>query len=85
MSNLSIFVDESGDFGRFDPRSPYYIVTMVLHEQENDIAPNIQKLKSDIQLLGYNSDFVIHTAPLIRKEEMFAFGTEYVKMVLLFR
>ena len=72
MNDLSIFVDESGDFGKYARHSPYYIVTMVFHEQSNDISLNIEKLVSEVQLLGYSSDFVIHTAPLIRKEEMFS-------------
>ena len=29
VSELSIFIDESGDFGTYDIRSPYYIITMV--------------------------------------------------------
>ena len=44
---------------------------MVFHEQPNDISQDIQRLNTEIQLLGYTSDFVIHTAPLIRKEERF--------------
>lgn len=38
----------------------------------NDISPNVQRLNSAIQSLVYSSDFVIHTAPFIRKEEVFA-------------
>ena len=68
---LSVFVDESGDFGGYSPHSPYYIVTMVFHDQTKDISAQIQKLDSEILSLGYEKDFVIHTAPLIRKEEMF--------------
>ena len=33
MKELSIFIDESGDFGDYDYRSPYYIIAMVFHEQ----------------------------------------------------
>lgn len=71
MCNLSIFVDESGDFGKYASHSPYYIVTMVFHDQSKDISQDVQNLNSAIQSLGYSSDFVIHTAPLIRKEEVF--------------
>lgn len=71
MHNLSIFVDESGDFGAYSNHSPYYIITMLFHEQDKDINPLIKKLNEEIQSLGYKKDFVIHTAPLIRKEEMF--------------
>ena len=45
---------------------------MVFHDQSEDISTQIQKLNENISSLGYTSDFVIHTAPLIRKEEMFA-------------
>ncbi len=68
---LSIFVDESGDFGAYSPHSPYYIVTMVFHDQNNDITTQIQKLEDETQRLGYEKNFVIHTAPLIRKEGVF--------------
>ena len=44
---------------------------MLFHDQDKDIKPLVQKLDSEIQSLGYEKDFVIHTAPLIRKEEMF--------------
>ena len=71
MHNLSIFVDESGDFGEYRHHSPYYIVTMLFHDQDKDINSLIQKLDTEVQSLGYEKDFVIHTAPLIRKEEMF--------------
>lgn len=71
MAALSIFVDESGDFGTYSPHSPYYIVTMLFHDQNYDVNLQIQKLNEEIQSLGYEKDFVIHTAPLIRKEEMY--------------
>lgn len=47
MGILSIFVDESGDFGGYSPHSPYYIVTMVFHDQTKDISAQIQKLDSE--------------------------------------
>ena len=31
MKEISIFVDESGDFGEYNHISPFYIVTMVFH------------------------------------------------------
>ena len=71
MNNLSIFVDESGDFGEYSPHSPYYIVTVILHEQKDDITQEIHALDNDIRQLGYENDFVIHTEPLIRKEGMY--------------
>ena len=38
---LSVFIDESGDFGSYEPHSPYYLVTMVLHNQSKNITGNI--------------------------------------------
>lgn len=37
MKELSIFIDESGDFGEYDYHSPYYIIAIVMHNQGLDI------------------------------------------------
>ena len=71
MKELSIFVDESGDFGEFAQHSPYYILTMILHDQDDDISRDIAKLNDEIRNVGYKYDFAIHTEPLIRKEEIY--------------
>ena len=71
MKELSIFVDESGDFGVYEKHSPYYIVTMILHDQEHDITADISKLDEALKNLGYKHNFAIHTEPLIRKEEIY--------------
>ncbi len=70
MQKLSIFVDESGDFGDFQAHSPYYIVTMVIHEQDKDISENIKRLDSALRFYNLQND-AIHTAPLIRREEIY--------------
>ena len=72
MSSLSIFVDESGDFGPYDAKTPYYIITMLIHDQAKDILKHVQSLDNKIQSLGYEKGFVVHTAPLIRREDVFA-------------
>lgn len=68
MKELSIFVDESGDFGRYSTHSPYYIVVMVLHDQSKDISSEVIRLEAQLSNLGYENN-VIHTEPLIRREE----------------
>ena len=45
MSELSIFIDESGDFGEVKERPAYYLVTMVFHNQAVDISKEIEKLE----------------------------------------
>ena len=42
---LSVFIDESGDFGQYNPASPNYYVAMVLHNQAIDISKNIGALE----------------------------------------
>ena len=68
MKELSVFVDESGDFGEYEKHAPYYIITMVLHDQSVDISEQIWKLNETLKNMGYGNEQAIHTEPLIRKE-----------------
>lgn len=68
MKELSIFVDESGDFGEYDYHCPYYIISMVFHDQDVDISGAVSKLNYELQELGLN-DHCVHTGPIIRREE----------------
>ena len=54
MKELSIFVDESGDFGEYNHISPYYLVTLILHEQEKSIIEQVKML--DLCLDNINID-----------------------------
>ncbi len=65
---LSIFIDESGDFGAFQNYSPYYIVGLVFHDQSIDISSDIDRFYSHLKEIGYEKHFV-HTGPLIRREK----------------
>lgn len=68
MEKLSIFVDESGDFGEYQPHSPYYIVSMVIHEQDVDISFQINRLNASLDYMNL-PNHTIHTEPLIRRED----------------
>lgn len=68
---LSVFIDESGDFGPFEKHAPYYLVTMVLHNQSVDISGNINDFALYLANLGY-AQHAVHTGPLIRKESIYA-------------
>lgn len=73
---LSVFVDESGDFGQYDAHSPYYLVAMILHNQDIDITANITVMDEHMKNLGYEKH-AIHTGPLIRRESDYV--NEYVE------
>ena len=70
MKELSVFIDESGDFGEYDYHSPFYIITMVFHDQDEDIKPAVEKLNRELSYLDFD-DLCIHTGPIIRKEEIY--------------
>lgn len=51
MKEISIFIDESGDFGKFNKKSPFYIVTMVFHDQSSDITACLASLEQEVLYL----------------------------------
>lgn len=69
MSELSIFVDESGDFGTYEPHAPFYLFTLVFHNQDNSIAEQINHLEHSLADLGLDSKHCFHAGPIIRREE----------------
>lgn len=71
MKELSIFIDESGDFGEVKERPAYYLVTFVFHDQKEDIRQQVLKLEESVRISGFHLEY-IHTGPLIRREEVFA-------------
>ncbi|MDR3070060.1 MAG: hypothetical protein LBU38_03510 [Propionibacteriaceae bacterium] len=66
MTELSIFVDESGDFGV----SPgYYVVALVLHEQDRNIDTQVDRLAGSLRETGLDSAHAIHSGAAIRGED----------------
>lgn len=68
MRELSVFIDESGDFGEYSHHSPYYIITMIFHNQDKSIDNAVQQLDYTFSAMGLDGHCV-HTGPLIRREE----------------
>ena len=64
---LSCFIDETGDFGEYDARCPYYMVTAVLHDQDESIKKQLDGLEQYLSDLGY-PHHALHAGPLIRRE-----------------
>ena len=53
MKILSVFCDESGDFGVSSDRNAYYLVTMVYHDQNIDLSDAFQKYD---EAIGHGKD-----------------------------
>lgn len=70
MKELSIFIDESGDFGEVKEGPAYYMVTFVFHSQDNNIEQQVLKLEESVRVAGFDVEY-IHTGPVIRREEVF--------------
>lgn len=84
MSELSIFIDESGDFGEVKERPSYYLVTMVFHNQAIDISKEIEKLEESMRISGFDLEY-IHTGPVIRREHVFYTYTMEERRKLLYK
>ena len=71
MGKLSVFIDESGDFGEIKERPAYYLVTFVFRDQNKNIDKQVLKLEESVKAAGFDVEY-IHTGPVIRREEIFA-------------
>lgn len=48
MKELSVFVDEAGVFGPYDHRDPYYILSLVFHNQDDDLSTEMSYFEENI-------------------------------------
>jgi len=62
--HLSVFIDESGDYGFINDASKYYIFSFVIHEQKDNLNQYYNIIK-DMD--------IFHAGPLIRKEDEYLF------------
>ena len=69
MAELSIFIDESGDFGEYEAHSPLYLMTLVFHNQSKNISGGIEHLKKQVVEQGFPREHAVHTGPLVRREK----------------
>ncbi len=69
MKELSIFVDESGDFGTYEQHAPFYIFTLVFHDQSNSIDAPLKHLEGHLRNAGFDPQHCFHVGPIIRRED----------------
>jgi hypothetical protein len=65
LSELSIFTDETGDYGK---NSDYYKVILLFHDQSADISHHVERLSKELEIIGFPPGSAVHTYPIIRKE-----------------
>ena len=65
-SELSIFIDESGDCGK---NSDFYLLTFVFHDQANPIDRQLSRLTSSLVEMGQLREKALHTGPMVRRED----------------
>ena len=61
MRELNVFVDESGEYGR---ESKYYLVTLVFHDQAEDVLNIIGRYERSL-LLADLHNIPLHASPLM--------------------
>ena len=66
---LSVFVDESGKFQYPDAISRFYIVSLVLHNQDVDISKQLETLDSDWVRMGYEDFWPLERNPKMKVPE----------------
>ena len=71
QKELSIFVDESGNFQYPDKDSRFYIIALVLHDQSKRIDENVRELERLEAEIGLE-EHCFHAGPLIRREKAYA-------------
>ena len=69
VNEISVFVDESGDFGEYSPHSPYYIISLVFHIQKYSILKDIVWLNEN--LIYFEEQGLVHVGPIVRGEEIY--------------
>lgn len=72
MNSLSIFVDEAGDFGHYEPHEPFYVLTLVFHNQQNSIGQEVSYLNDALKHTAHVGGRAVHTGPLIRREDEYS-------------
>ena len=69
---LSIFVDESGILNESERISRYYILTLLLHDQDFKIDKFVRELDRSLDSVGI-ANLCFHAGPIIRANESFEF------------
>ena len=81
---LSIFVDESGRFQYPDELSRFYILSLVFHDQANDLSQLFREFDAEIAKLNL-SNLCFHAGPIVRQEKGYVFLNRELRARIFFR
>lgn len=79
LRELSIFVDESGGQGG---QSERYLLTLVFHEQSDDISTVVSRYEESLRARGLD-DIPFHAGPLLNGNDMYKLLSSGVRKQLL--
>lgn len=89
MSELGIFIDESGFFEINNSQDcnlrDLYIVSFLFHDKSISIEKGIKNFEDFLLRNGLNKDFPIHTMPLIRQKKTYLVFNEEFRRKLFHR
>jgi hypothetical protein len=69
---LSVFTDEAGNFGQFEAHNRFYALTLVFHDQEDEIDEDVRKLDEALGHTEHVAGSAVHATPLIRQDENYS-------------
>lgn len=63
VRELSIFIDGLGTSDPPQSHASFYVLSLVLHDQSDDITGHLDKIHYDLQARGLHANHAIHTGP----------------------
>jgi len=89
MSELGIFIDESGNFERNNSVNnnlkDLYIVSFLFHDKSISIDKDVKNFEDFLLRNGLDKHFPIHTMPLIRRQQPYIIFNEEFRRKLFYR
>jgi len=89
MSELGIFIDESGNFEKNNSvnnnLSDLYIVSFLFHDKSISIENRVKDFEDFLQKNGLDKYFPIHSMPLIRMQKPYSIYDEELRRKLFYR
>ena len=67
---LGVYIDESGVLDKENPTSRFYLISLVAHNEDEDVAGKIEDFKRDLDSIGI-ANACFHAGPIIYGNDQF--------------